>query len=423
MKMMRFIKPRRKSLVARIRQRRLVATAWVAAGAIGFVLTFLLIHIPEGPAHWSADLLMTYVPRAPTQQRTDIALIYVTEETLAPYPYVAPIDRGFLADLVRAVDQADVKAIGLDFVFDRETEAAKDDDLVAAIRNAAHPVVLGGLDHRSPMSETTRAYQHSFFERVDRAPGHSAKVGHLYFDQHRNPFIISDHVVRSIAPADGEYPKSFAEMLAGADGQPRTVPSAYISWQSEHADGKGLLRRLWDALARPVIGLFGRTESVQTVTETFPSFKAEQLAGPARVFDRDLIKRLLDNRFVLIGGNFSDRDQHLVPFSVIDGQRYPGLFVHAQILAQIFDGRKIGVLALWLELLLALLAALGGFWMGRREIAARHHLVIEAGTSLLLVALSIVGLGLFGLVFPFTTVFIGAMAGVVGGHYSRGAHS
>ena len=253
MKMMRFIKPRRKSLVARIRQRRLVATAWVAAGAIGFVLTFLLIHIPEGPAHWSADLLMTYVPRAPTQQRTDIALIYVTEETLAPYPYVAPIDRGFLADLVRAVDQADVKAIGLDFVFDRETEAAKDDDLVAAIRNAAHPVVLGGLDHRSPMSEATRTYQHSFFERVDRAPGHSAKIGHLYFDQHRNPFIISDHVVRSIAPADGEYPKSFAEMLAGADGQPRTVPSAYISWQSEHADGKGLLRRLWDALAMLLI--------------------------------------------------------------------------------------------------------------------------------------------------------------------------
>jgi adenylate cyclase len=423
MKMMRFIKPRWKSLVVRIDRRRLVTSAWVAAGAIGFVLTFLLIHIPEGPAHWSADLLMTYVPRAPAQQRTDIALIYVTEETLTPYPYVAPIDRGFLADLVRAVDQADVKAIGLDFVFDRETEAAKDDDLIAAIRNAAHPIVLGGLDHRSSMSEAARTYQHSFFERVVRAPARPARIGHLYFDQHRNPFIISDHVVRSVAPADGEYPKSFAEMLAGADGHPRTVPSAYISWRSEHADGKGMLRRLWDALARPVVGWFGRTESLQIVTETFPSFKAEQLAGPTRVFDRDLIKRLLDNRLVLIGGNFTDRDQHLVPFSVIAGQRYPGLFVHAQILAQIFDGRKIRIPTLWLELLLALLAALGGFWMGRRELAARHHLVVEAGTALLLVALSIVGLGLFGLIFPFTTMFIGAMAGVVGGHYSREAHS
>jgi adenylate cyclase len=168
--------------------------------------------------------------------------------------------------------------------------------------------------------------------------------------------------------------------------------------------------------------LFGPKETVEIVKETFPSFRAEQLAGPQRVFDKELVKRLLDGRFVLIGGNFSDRDQHLVPLSVADGQRYPGLFVHAQILAQVLDGRRIRVPGLGPELLLALLAGFGGFWIGRQEMAARHHLVIEGGTALALVVLSIVGLGFFDLIFPFTTVFIGAMAGVVGGHYSRGAH-
>ena len=79
-------------------------------------------------------------------------------------------------------------------------------------------------------------------------------------------------------------------------------------------------------------------------TETFLTLSAEQVlgrsGGPALP-----IADMLSDRMVLIGGNFSDRDQHLIPLSVTDGRRYPGLFVHAQILAQIMDERSLSTLS------------------------------------------------------------------------------
>ena len=70
---------------------------------------------------------------------------------------------------------------------------------------------------------------------------------------------------------------------------------------------------------------------------------------------------------MLIGGNFSDRDQHLIPLSVSDGRRYPGLFIHAQILAQIIDGRSLSTLSVPIQGVIFLLATAIGFWVGRRQ--------------------------------------------------------
>lgn len=366
----------------------MIRAGWVALGAAGFVLTFYLIHIPDGPEHWSADLRTSLLSPQQKTQRADIVLLYITDDTLQPYPYVAPIDRGLLANLIRAVDGAGAKAIGLDFIFDRATEKAKDDKLDAAIREARAPVVLGALDERS--SRFSKAYQADFIARSHRS------VGHLYFEEHRNPLIVSDHVVRSIAlPSEIQsYEKCFAEAVASAAGSPSKLVSPHISWLLPPADG----------------------------TETFMSLSAEHVLGTDRISEALPLQQLLGGKIVLIGGNFPDRDQHLTPLSVADGVRYPGLFIHAQVLAQLLDKRFLYSQSTLTEVTIVLLAIAIGFWIGRLDVSGHNHLLIESMSTLGLVALSIGFFLFFHLIFPFTTVFIGGMAGVMGGHYSRGEH-
>ena len=137
-----------------------------------------------------------------------------------------PIDRKLLADVVRNVGGASAKAIGLDFVFDRASKPEKDDALIAAIHDAGVPVVVGALDQRSPLSTEGRDYQTQFLARSGAPPGN------LYFDDKNNPLVISDRVIRAIAPSSAadSYPVSFAQALARAAGSTLTLKSPQISW-------------------------------------------------------------------------------------------------------------------------------------------------------------------------------------------------
>jgi CHASE2 domain-containing sensor protein len=368
-------------------RRDLTTVGWTLLGAAGFVLTFLLIHIPDGPQHWSSDLVTAYFSRHPETQRNDIALIYVTDMTLQSLPYTSPVDRKLLASVVRAADNAGVKAIGLDFVFDRHSETLKDDELNAAIRDARAPIVIGGLDQRSVESPEGIDYQLKFIAGTNRP------VGHLYFDERRSPFIISDHVVRAIAPSNEQesYRQSFAEALAKASGSARELRSPQISWLLAPNDG----------------------------SEIFTALSAEQLLGTGKLREALPLKQLIGRKIVIIGGNFDDRDQHLTPLSVLGGAHYPGVSIHAQVLAQILDGRSAHVPGMIADAAMLAVIVVFGFWIGRRDIADRYHRAIETTGAISLVLLSIFCFLLFDFLFPFTLLFIGGMVGVVGGHYSK----
>ena len=49
-------------------------------------------------------------------QRSDIAIVLITEETLLDYESRSPIDRALVGELVRAIDSAGPKAIGVDLI-------------------------------------------------------------------------------------------------------------------------------------------------------------------------------------------------------------------------------------------------------------------------------------------------------------------
>ena len=290
---------------------------------------------------------------------------------------------------MRTIDAAQPKAIGLDFVFDRPTELSKDEELLQSIRDARTPVVLGLLGARSFRSDRERTFQAQFLAAANRP------TGHLYFDGYHGPLVISDHVVRFHI---GSYPgepvrQSFAELLATAAGASTPSKSPYISWLLMPRDG----------------------------TETFLTVPAEHVLAQGGLPAPLPLEQLLHDRIVLIGGNFADRDQHLIPLSVTDERRYQGLFIHARIVAQLLDRRSIWSLGWPFVLASIALAAAGGFWVGRKERLEHFHLLIELLSIAVLIVISVVVFVSGGLIFPFVSVLLGWLAGVTGGVYSRWA--
>jgi adenylate cyclase len=362
---------------------RTVATALGVAVAFLALTTFM--HIPRGPEHWTADLRTRYLSTRPQTQHERITIVYVTEKTLAPYAYLSPTDRQLLADLVRAIDAAEPAVIGFDFIIDRPTEPAKDEALMAALREAKAKVVVGAIDEPAVKGKKRRSFQATYLKNVNR------HVGHLYFDAQYDVLIISDQVVRHMAGPHQkhDHQKSFARQLVDAVGSYPEPNSTAISWLLEPKDG----------------------------SETFQSLPAEQVLG------RDSpplpIKDMLKGRIVLIAGNFVDRDQHLVPLSVGSNVRYPGSFVHAQIVAQLLDGRSLATLSLPLQLVVVALSGGLGFWLGYRQ---RRVLLGPDLPSL--IGLVLAGVAAFvyaDLILPYTGMLLAWFSGLAAGRYAKPA--
>jgi CHASE2 domain-containing sensor protein len=354
----------------------------ILAIAGSYLLVTTLLHAPSSPEHWSADLRTKYLSTRPPTQHERITLVYVTEKTLASYPYLSPTDRQLLADLVRAIDAAGPAVIGFDFIIDRATEPAKDDALIAALREAKAKVVVGAIDEPRAKGRV-KSFQATYLERIRRP------VGHIYFYAHHNPLVISDQVVRQMAdPLDKhDHQASFAKQVLDAVGAYPEFKSTYISWLLEPRDG----------------------------SETFQSLPAEQVLG--RDGAQLPVKDMLKGKIVLIGGNFTDRDQHLLPLSVVGDARHPGLFIHAQIVAQALDGRSLAVLGFRWELALLAIAAALGYAMGRRM--KQILLVLELGAALVLVLVAVTAFWVANLILPYTAILLAGFTGMFVGRYTK----
>ena len=101
---------------------------------------------------------------------------------------------------------------------------------------------------------------------------------------------------------------------------------------------------------------------------------------------------------------------------------YTGVFIHAQILAQLMDRRSIREMSLPVQLLVASAAGLFGFWLGRKS--GHRHVWLELGSVAGLVLIGFLAFWLFNFIFPYNLVLIAWLAGAAVGHYGRGeSHS
>jgi CHASE2 domain-containing sensor protein len=273
--------------------------AWYNGAAVvgGLLALFALFLVPTiEPAllraeHWAADWRTAWLSERLPSSHPKVAIVRITEESVADFPYFLPVNRGYFADIIDAVDKAGAKAIGLDFYFTRDTEKKFDDKLHETLRRLKTKLVVGALERR--LRPRQLEYQHEFIG--DTPAG--------YIDLRRE----TDHVVRYRAsPAsEGRYQESFSTRLARAGGWTGTPPPPErIGWLLPPTDGSG----------------------------TFLAVKAHDLKTKLGQ-NPDLLK----DRIVLIGGDLYSLDLHWTPLSIRGGKQTVGVEVHAQMVAELLD--------------------------------------------------------------------------------------
>ena len=309
--------------------------------AIALVVGFTALAAPRflpfvaAAEAWLSDARVALLTPAPATQHADIAVLSITEDTLASFPYRSPIDRGFLVELLAQLEQAGVRAVGFDILFDQKTEEEKDTALAKAILDFPAPVVIAWADETAGLTGA----QQDYLGRFLAASGAEAGFVNLLMD--------GDGVVRrQVTVVPSSDLSSFTVALAKAAGAEAPQETFSIAWRPQPADG----------------------------TDRFQNLPAHSILELSK-FDPALVRGLLENRIVLIGNDLPQSDRHRTLLSIDSGEpdTMPGVFIHAHVLAQLLDGQRLSGLDLPTEiaLVLVLVAAGVGLAILQIPVAAR----------------------------------------------------
>ncbi len=347
--------------------------------------------LPDAPDKFTYDWRTYLLAEQAPQPRRDIAIIYINERSLTGYHYISPIDRGLIAEVVKSLDEAGAKAIGLDIIIDRPTEPQKDAALAEAIRNARAPVILGAVDSRSGGPSEGLAFQEEFIAKTGRT------AGHIYFAAERDGLTLGDQAVRFMLPPSEDPPhrRSFAQVLADVGGKKPEPGSRLIFWRRPPASGGADLFTAF----------------------TIPAHRGAD-GDPKGAALPESWRGALSGKTVLVGGGFRDRDVHLTPLTVASREKVHGVGIHAQILAQLRDGRAIYEMPWWMEFLIAAtVAALGVFAAQRWTLSG----VGVISTAIAFLAIVTAGGLLFWtehIILPSATLFLAWAAGLFAGNWA-----
>jgi adenylate cyclase len=347
--------------------KRLGAATLILASSIAVAL---LSTRPPSPLA-AADRLMQAVafrvlPPAPPSV-SNVVVIGITEDTLSAFPYRSPIDRGFLASLIDALARDGVRAIGLDVVLDRPTEAGKDAALRSGLTRTDVPVVAISVAPDTTMPADRRRFLTSYLDGV--------RVGDANLARDRFDDMVRDHVPLHPITGQPSFPAAIASAL-GVAVPPRPFP---IAW--------------WP-----------RKQGATAV----PNYPAESI--------RMLPPAWLKGKVAIIGSLIAGSDEHRTLNAAFGAPSF-GVDIHAQVLSQMLDRRAEPAPAVpWPEILaVAALAAtglaLGSGWAGWIAVAA----IAAVGFAFFAAAMG--GYAMTGMLIP---IVAPEMALVVAGSAARG---
>jgi CHASE2 domain-containing sensor protein len=367
---------------AQTRVQRREAGAWynaaICLGALmGLVALFLVPPALLWAEHWTADWRTAWLSERLPSSHPRIAIININEKSVEPYPYLLPFNRGFLADIIDAVDKAGARAIGLDFYFTRDTEKAADDKLMETVRRLKDKLVLGVYEHET-RGPAQLAYQYAFIGDtpagyIDLAPD-------------------ADHVIRyRIDPPDNaRFKESLSSRLARAGGWKEEQPPDRVAWLLKPADGG----------------------------PTFVTILAHDLL---KATPEENAKRLKD-RIVLIGGALFALDRHWTPLSLRDRKQMLGVEVHAQMLAELIDGdRSYGELGPYATKAFLLMLAILGLTLSLRFQERNFDFLDWRVVSFGVIAVDLLSFKFLHLVLPFTLASGAWISAVAAGRHMRPA--
>lgn len=357
----------------------------VSACVVGLLA---LLFVPQATPiphleYWTADWRTAFLSDRIEGEHPRVVVVVIDDTTLEPYPYVSPTDRSLLTDIVNAANVAHAAVIGLDFFFVKPTEIEKDEALVAALQPSPGKakIVLGIADQRVRLNANQRAYQDTFLARINQPHGYL------------NLKLDADEVVRykPVAAEDGKVPDSFAQALAKAAGAETSSDTQRIAWLTS-----------------------GKAQSPFTI------IRAENLIAAAKDPDTAANAALLaqvKDRIVLVGVDRPFLDQHPTPLGVRSAEKMPGILVHAQMVAEHLDGRRVSELSLGQTQLLVL-----GMWLAGcvlSLLASHHGFNLSRWTlgAVLFVAVDVLLFSRWRLVLPFTLAMAAWALGVTTGQF------
>lgn len=263
----------------------LLAAALALLGQ-GFLPPFALTE------RWLADFRVASLvkPQAPHE---DIVVVTVNEDTLRLFPYRSPLDRGFLAGVVGALDAKGARSIAIDLLFDQPTEEGKDQALARQLAATHADIVVAYAGKAEGLTPEQIAWQENFVPQRLRALANLAK----------DPL---DGTSRWIYPGqgkDGAFIPGMSFALARRAVDP-DAPLTPIRWRAPTTDNPHAFK-VYPAHLVPLLP---------------PSW--------------------FKDKIVLIGTDITLADRHRTPFSVMtggDAGLMPGVLVHAQELATLLD--------------------------------------------------------------------------------------
>ncbi len=299
-------------------QRWLAAVAAMFAAVMGTLMTTQL-SLLKNLENAAADIRIAAL-QPPMPPSKDIVVVGITEETLKLFPYRSPVDRAFLAALLKNLQVKGVKAVGVDVLFDSPTEEDKDLLLKTTLESLSVPVFASYTITPSIVDEDQLTYLNAFLPVTLRAAANLAT----------DPF---DGTVRWIFPGETEpgMPKSFPRVAAELSGIKTTTEWTPIAWRAATSDG----------------------------SSPFPIFPAHAIS----VMPKDWF----EGKIVLIGAVLSITDRHRTPLAIVDdGERgmMPGILIKAHAIAQLLEQRTPHRITTQATLIMCLLLAMAGVGIG-----------------------------------------------------------
>lgn len=320
----------------RLGQRRITdfaaAAALIVAMAAISVIAARSIPVFAAAERWLIDVRVAYLaPRLP--QHPQIVLVTITEDTLADLAYRSPLDRDFLAAVLQQIDEAGVRAIGLDMLIDQPTEPAKDERLRQTLAGLRAPAVVAAADHADGLTARQRDYLLAFTTGL--------KQGLVT--------LLTD-------PYDG------------------TVRWIYPGRETESGFVPGFVPALAEVLGHPPL-----RDEVPLVYR----LTADPATPPFRSFPAHLIAKLpaawLAGKVVLIGSDLPHTDRHRTPLSLVPGApapTRPGVELHAHALAQLLAQQPPPLISLRTEIVTVALVAVAAMLIGALHLPILVHLAI-----------------------------------------------
>jgi adenylate cyclase len=332
----------------------------VGVPRLAVTILFIVLGVSVAAFSWQLPLFgaaeralydLRVVLTAPAvDQDPRVVMVVFNDDTLKNTQRRSPLDRGLLAQALTQIDALGPKAIGIDILIDEPQP--EDEQLVAALRGMRTPTHVAFASNATN-SEEIATWQETFLRQFQsRLAGSRSTPASIRV-------VKEDDVVR-------RWP-------AHKPGEPPLLASSMAPHNPAFDSYRGSIRfRNPKFVNRP---LYNKIPI---------DFFKQPLFAP-------LFKRFIAGRYVLVGGDISDIDRVANPATFLNGERPPGLKVHADMLAQILDGRPEARIPNWFLALTALAAVAGGALTGAlksrpgwdQAFLALQLLVIAAGPLVL----------------------------------------